>query len=208
MKQELSGTEKIVLCGLATFHSRQNPNPYPSLSLLAKTAGVSEKTSCRVIAKLGKLGLISIKHSKGRHSNRYELHLEQRLPVRVNTDTESQLPNPNRDAQSAEQGLSVPQTRTHSPTNKVINKDMNKKEGAGAPELGSHQVTEETMWVIGEMLGIPRKVTGRAVSVSSKAKVAEVIGYMAVHTPVEPVSYLMKTVSNSSGIEDMMAGAL
>ncbi|HFD87705.1 MAG TPA: helix-turn-helix domain-containing protein [Gammaproteobacteria bacterium] len=206
--QNLPSTEKIVLCALASFHSQKNPHPYPSRELLANVAGVTVKTVGRIIPKLEERGLIQVKHSPGRHSNRYELKIKPGHSVPVNKDTASPFPLPNRDIESLEQGHSVHPTGTQCPTNKDMNKDMNKKEGAEAPDPASPAVTEETMWGIGVDLGIDRKAIGRAVKESSKEKVAEVIAGMLIRKPVEPTSYLMAAVSKHNETDSFMAGAI
>jgi len=203
---DLPGTEKLVLGALASFHSQKNPHPYPSRELLANVAGITVKTVSRIIPKLEERGLIRVKHSSGRHSNRYELQIKQGHRVPVNKDTVSPFHPPNKDIESLEQGHPVHPTGTQSPTNKDMNKGINKKEGAEAPNPASPAVIEETMWTIGEGLGIPRKVIGKAVSKNSKAKVAEIIARMVVDTPVDPVPYFMAATHKHSEPDDFMVG--
>ena len=110
VNQDLPGAELIVLCAIASFHSQQEPRPYPSRESLAKVAGVSVKHVGRTIPKLEERGLIQVKHSSGRTSNRYALQFKQGHRVLVNKDTESLL--------TTTTGTHSPPTGTHSPPNR------------------------------------------------------------------------------------------
>ena len=128
MQQEASATEKLVLAALATFHSSKNERPFPSLSTLAKTASLDEKTVRRTLPKLESLGLIRINRSSGRRSHRYELLLKPGHAAQVNPDTLPMFDDEQPGHSDPQPGLSVPPTRAESPTNKVFNKGKNKKE--------------------------------------------------------------------------------
>ena len=132
MRQEVSATEKLVLAALATFHSKKNERPFPSLSTLAKTASLDEKTVRRTLPKLESLGLIRINRSSGRRSHRYELLLKPGQAAHVNTGTLPMFGDEQPGLSDPQPGLSVPPTRTQSPTNKVLNKDKNKGGGKSA----------------------------------------------------------------------------
>lgn len=128
MNQEVSATEKLVLAALATFHSSKNERPFPSLSTLARTASLDEKTVRRTLPKLEILDLIRISRSSGRRSHRYELLLKPGQAAQVNPGTLPMFEDSQPGLSDPQHGLSVPLTRAESPTNKVLNKGKNKKE--------------------------------------------------------------------------------
>jgi len=198
ISQNLSGIEKVVLCALASFHSQKNPHPYPSRELLANVAGVTVKTVSRIIPKLEERKLIRVRHSSGRHSNRYELQIEQGHRVPVNKDTESPLTPPNKDFESPEQGPSVHPTGTQSPTNKDMNKDMNKKEGANAP----------TIWDLGEGIFGNRAYVTKLIKEYGEKSVVEVIAKLSAmkNPPNDPRGYVQGMLKNSNEPDDFMVG--
>lgn len=127
IKLNLPKREKWTLVAICSFHSKYNPEPWPSHETLAERSGLSRSAVYEAIPELEKLGLLTAIRTGGRTNNEYQITLEPSSGRTVNRPATGLLKEPNRPEIPSQPSRNGAPTVQPLDPNKVINKVLNKK---------------------------------------------------------------------------------